>query len=205
MAGDNSKKRDAPEDADPQEFEHNKVKKVAAEEKKDDDNDEDKQSLSPTTTTLLDDLSSRFPSLPFNENSSIPFLGLYFAASWCPDVQAATPAVEEFAAANKHFITIVYVASDSTKEEMKNYLPSCMAAVPFENKDERANLKRHYGACAGKERESLGMMPEERNFGIPTLIVLDQTTGKVVTSEGVDDIVKSNGESVIEKWKAMIK
>jgi nucleoredoxin len=206
MTGVNNKKRDAPEDADPPVNEQSNVKKVAVEEKQNDDNTEKQESPSPTSkTTLLEELSNRFPSLPLDEKSSIPFLGLYFAASWCPDVQAATPAVEEFGAANKDFITIVYVSSDSTEQQMKDYLPSCMMAVSFKNEDERANLKRHFGACAGKELELLGMKAEDRKFGIPTLIVLDKKTGNVVTNEGVDDIVTRNGESVIEKWKGMLK
>lgn len=197
-----SKKRESAEDS-PLEGEPD-AKKVAVEEKKqqteekkDDDNDD-------AVPSTLKELASRFPSLPL-ENSSVPFLGLYFGASWCPDVQKATPAVEKFCSEHKDDVHVVYVASDSTEEQMKDFVPSCMSTVPFDNKEERASLKRHFGTCAGKEREELGMTTEDRKYGIPTLVILDTTTGNTVTMDGVEDIVNGSGDSVVEKWKALLK
>lgn len=199
MADEDSKKRSTPDDA-PLEDEQ-KTKKIAVEEKKDDES----KPADETSWTNIEELSSRFPLLSLGKDSSVPFLGLYFAASWCPDVQAATPAVDEFAAANKKDVTVAYVSSDTTKGQMQEYVPSSMAIVPFENEEDRSKLKRHFGVCAAKEREPLGMTPEQRKFGIPTLIVLEKATGKIITTDGVDDIVKGNGESVVEKWRAMLK
>ena len=197
-----SKKREYSEDS-PSEGEPD-TKKVAVEEKKqqtEEKKDGDNGDSSPST---LKELASRFPSLPL-ESSSVPFLGLYFAASWCSDVQKATPAVDKFCSEHKDNVHVVYVASDTTEQEMKDFVPSCMSAIPFDCTDERANLKRRFGTCAGKEREQLGITTEERKHGIPTLIILDTSTGNTVTADGVDDIVGSNGDSVVEKWKAMLK
>lgn len=182
-----SRKRESPEKAEGEP----EAKKTAVE--KDNNN-----------ALTLKELSSRFPSLPL-ENPSAPFLGLYFSAAWCPDCVAATPAVGDFCAANTSDVKVMYVASESSEEEMKAFCPSSMGVVPFDNQEERADLKRHFGACAAKEREPLGMTPEERKHGIPTLVILDTATGKIVTADGVNDIEKSNGDSVVEKWKAMRK
>jgi nucleoredoxin len=148
------------------------------------------------------ELSDRFPSLP--QQGDAPLLGLYFAASWCPDCTAATAAIGTFASANKNDLQVVYISSDSSETQLKEYVPSSYLVVPFDCEEERADLKRYFGACAAKEREPLGMTPEERKFGIPTLIVLERATGRVATSGGVEAIMESNGESVVDKWKSML-
>lgn len=173
-----------------------KIAVEAAEEKKDDKAD----TQGSEATLTLKELSTKFPSLPL-ENSTVPLMGLLFAASWCDDCEMAMPIIKEFAAANTNDIQFVYIASDKTEEEMKQFVPSTFEVVPFENEEERSSLKRHFGACAAKEREPLGMSEQDRKHGIPTLIVLDTATGTIVTSNGVDDIEKSNGDSVVEKWK----
>ena len=149
-------------------------------------------------------LSHRFPSLAAPLQSSTPLLGLYFASSWCSDCTAVTPSVDAFAAASKDSVQVIYVSSDASETQMKQTVPSSFGFVPFDCVEERDNLKRHFGVCAAKEREALGLSPEERKFGIPTLIVLERATGKVLTTEGVEDIVNSNGESAVKKWKAMV-
>jgi nucleoredoxin len=148
------------------------------------------------------ELTDHFPSLPLQGGA--PLLGLYFAASWCPDCAAATAAVGAFASTNKKDFQVVYISSDSLETQMKEYVPSSLLAVPYDCEEERAGLKRHFGACASKERDPLGMTAEERKFGIPTLIVLERATGRVVTSGGVEAIMESNGESIVDKWKSML-
>ena len=141
-------------------------------------------------------LASRFPSIPFDK----PLVGLYFAASWCPDCTEVTSVVADVLGKTSEDWNIVYIASDNTREQLDSYAPASFAKVPFENGDERSNLKRHFGVCAGKELESLGMTPDDRKSGIPALIVLESSTGKIVTIDGVQDVMDSN-ESAVENWK----
>jgi nucleoredoxin len=144
-------------------------------------------------------LASRFPSIPLDK----PLVGLYFAASWCPDCTGVTPVVADVLARTADTWRVVYVASDITQEQLDSYAPASFVKIPFENEDERSNLKRHFGVCAGKEVESLGMTPDERKSGIPTLIVLESATGKILTMNGVQDIMNSN-ESAVENWKTIL-
>lgn len=158
------------------------------------------------STMNATDLASKFPSLAQPLSSSAPLLGLYFAASWCPDCTEVTPAVnkiyESQASGDTKTLDLVYVASDSTADQMKNYVPSSWLAIPFDQVEERSNLKRHFGACAGKETEALGV---DRKFGIPTLIILESSTGRVISTSGVEDVMGPNGgEQVLDRWKAML-
>mmetsp|Transcript_15316 Transcript_15316/g.20193 ORF Transcript_15316/g.20193 Transcript_15316/m.20193 type:complete len:157 (-) Transcript_15316:430-900(-) len=151
-------------------------------------------------------LASKFPSLSGPLSSSAPLLGLYFAASWCPDCTEVTPAVhkiyESQGESNKKVLDLVYVASDSTADQMKNYVPSQWDVIPFDQVEERSNLKRHFGACAGKETQALGV---DRKYGIPTLIILDSSTGRVITTSGVEDVTGPDGGSqLLNRWKAML-
>lgn len=181
-----------------------KEKPVEQEEKKDSPEDTANEvALESDKPLNTSELSDRFPSLPLQ--SGAPLLGLYFAASWCPDCRDVTPAIDVFAFANKKDVQVVYISSDTLEAQMKEYVPSSFSVVPFDYEEERADLKRHFGACAAKERGPLGMTPEERKFGIPTLIILERATGTVVTSGGVDDIMGSSGESVVGKWKSVLE
>jgi nucleoredoxin len=141
-------------------------------------------------------LASRFPSIPLDK----PIVGLYFAASWCPDCTEVTSIVAHVLGKTAEDWNVVYIASDNTQEQLDSFAPASFAKVPFENWDERSNLKRHFGVCAAKEVESLGMTPDERKSGIPTLIVLESSTGKIVTMDGVQNVMDSN-ESAVENWK----
>ena len=60
--------------------------------------------------------------------------------------------------------------------------------VPF-NSVERNELKRKFGVCAGKEVRELGLTPDGRKFGIPTLILIDSKSEEVLSFNGVDDVM----------------
>ena len=157
-----------------------------------------------------DELKTKFPSLASSlASTSPPILALYFASSWCPDCTGVTPVLHTFflqERANKLF-DLVYISSDNTEEQLKNNVPSASwGVVPFENVDERSNLKRHFGACAAKEVSVLEMSPEDRKSGIPTLILLEKATGKLLTRDGVDDMMADPiGAAAVQKWKEMLQ
>lgn len=165
--------------------------------------------LSPT------ELSTKFPSLqPFLAKSP-PLLGIFFSASWCPDCTPVTLVLNDLFVNDqpqeeeKKVFELVYVSSDRDAEQMKKYVPSPKwGVVPFEHVDERADLKRHFGACAGKETAGLGMKAEDRKSGLPTLIVLDSKTGNILTRDGVEDIMGDDdthdAKEALQKWIAML-
>jgi hypothetical protein len=101
---------------------------------------------------------------------------------------------------------LIYVSSDISGEQLMGNLPSAdWGFVPFDSVEERSSLKRHFGACAAKEVSELGMTPEDRMSGIPTLILIEKETGKVLTRDAVDDILGAGGsEAVLQKWKELL-
>ena len=110
---------------------------------------------------------------------------------------------------NKKVFELVYVSSDQNEEQMKKYIPSPKwGFVPFDNTEERAELKRHFGACGARETSELGMKPGDRKSGLPTLVVLDCKTGNVLTRDGVDDIMGDDDshdpKDALNKWISML-
>jgi thiol-disulfide isomerase/thioredoxin len=152
-------------------------------------------------------LSKEFPSLS-QSLSRAPILGLYFAASWCGDCDAVTPALAKVIASQKkdeELVHIVYVSSDDSAKTMAAYKPEQFSEVPWEAEQERSGLKRLFGTCAGKERAALGMAPSDRKHGTPTLILLDAQSGSIMTESGVEQVERMKSvESVLEGWKSML-
>jgi thiol-disulfide isomerase/thioredoxin len=152
-------------------------------------------------------LANKFPSVS-QSLSRAPILGLYFAASWCGDCGAVTPALAKVIAIQKkgeELVHIVYVSSDTSAEEMAVYKPKQFSAVPWEAEQERSNIKRFFGTCTGKERESLGISQTDRKHGTPTLILLDTQSGSILTESGVEQVESmKSAKSVLEEWKSML-
>jgi thiol-disulfide isomerase/thioredoxin len=170
----------------------------------DNDDDEKETSRAQVSNVML---SNDFPSLS-QSLSRAPILGLYFAASWCGDCDAVTPALAKVIASQKEdeeLIHIVYVSSDTSAKAMAAYKPEQFSEVPWEAEEERSSLKRFFGTCAGKERASLGMAPTDRKHGTPTLILLDAQSGSILTESGVEQVARMKSvESVLEEWKSML-
>ena len=138
-----------------------------------------------------------------------PVMALWFSAGWCPDCVAFRPYVESFLKYQAEqeggpLVRFVYVSSDNSEAEMNAFQPTGMAHVPFDNREERDNMKRHYGVCAAKEREGLNMTLEQRKFGIPTVLFLEKTSGDVMYSGAAIDLERMEPPQVYQKWKSII-
>mmetsp|Transcript_22945 Transcript_22945/g.65016 ORF Transcript_22945/g.65016 Transcript_22945/m.65016 type:complete len:303 (-) Transcript_22945:321-1229(-) len=165
--------------------------------------------------------NSDSPPLPLDEFESLQYalknsrlVGLYFGASWCPictpftkflddtfhDVLLPPPEGSDHdPPAERADFAIVYVSSDKTEEEMREYIKDKnWMAVPFES-EERAALKKHFQACAKRELKELQM---ERKYEIPTLMILDGETHGILSRDGVEDALR-NGEDSLEHWNNM--
>jgi thiol-disulfide isomerase/thioredoxin len=168
------------------------------------DEDETETSIADVADVML---ANEFPSLS-QSLSRAPILGLYFAASWCGDCDAVTPALAKVIASQKEgkvLVHIVYVSSDTSAKEMAAYKPEQFSVVPWEAKQERSSIKRFFGTCAGKERESLGMALADRKHGTPTLILLDTHSGLILTESGVEQVESMESvESVLEEWQSIL-
>jgi thiol-disulfide isomerase/thioredoxin len=161
--------------------------------------------------------TEQFPSIA----SSAKIIGLYFCSSWCPDCIAATPGlvkvIQDSKATNStsnlienKLIDVFYISSDRTKEEMENYKPSCMLDIPYEDSAVRTLLKKRYGVCAMKEVSELGMLPSDRKHGIPTLVLINNTTGQVLTENGLSYLSSTtapetpSSEKILSDWKSLL-
>ncbi|CAB9509353.1 disulfide isomerase-like 1-4 [Seminavis robusta] len=148
---------------------------------------------------------SEFPSLQNALDHSDVVL-LYFAASWCP---ASTPMTEMLDAvfgemllppkgsnrgSQPHPLSLVYVSSDNSAEDMNSYARKNWMTVPFEEFKERAALKKYFKVAGKKELPSLGM--DSRIGGLPSVLVLSGKTRKVITYQGVEDLQEKRSEAL---------
>lgn len=70
--------------------------------------------------------------------------------------------------------------------------------VPFES-EERAELKRKFGACAGAEVMALNMVGK-RKYGIPTLVLIDCETEEVLSFDGINDVMSG---TLLQKYNLL--
>jgi len=159
---------------------------------------------------------AKFPSLT-NAFAKSEIVGLYWAANWCPMSTPITEALDEAfsgkrntllypdemesydaATEGRKQLSIVYISSDSSEEEMTDYIRGGWQSIPYDS-TERTELKKHFRVCAKRELAELGF---ERKFEIPTLMILDGHTHGVISTNGVDDI-REYGEKALTHWLGM--
>jgi nucleoredoxin len=137
--------------------------------------------------------------------TSKPILGVLFAAAWCPDCADVVPAIGRLldAIPDQSVIEIYYVASDTSESEMHAFVPPSLRVIPFAATDQRADIKRHFQVCAQKEMNDLGL--SSRKSGIPTLLLIETATGRILSDAGVDHVMHGKcAESVFRKWAALL-
>ncbi|XP_035690960.1 nucleoredoxin-like [Branchiostoma floridae] len=101
------------------------------------------------------------------------YLGLYFSAHWCPPCVAFTPKLAEFykdfkiTEMGKNF-EIIFVSSDKDQASFDEYYATMpWLALPYPDRDTKAKLSKKF-----------------KVQGIPTFVILDACTGKVITKDG---------------------
>ena len=182
-------------------------------------NDENAAKKSDATTvpavvslSLLEEL--HVSSSSSTSSKTRPILGLLFAASWCPDCNASSGVVSAVgrvaAEHSRTVLDLVYVSSDTSEAELLQFKPQSMRHVPFDNVELRTALKRQFRTCASREVGDVlvsgGGHVLQRVHGIPTLILLDTATGRVLTTNGVEDVMNADSPSqVLRKWKGMLE
>ena len=133
---------------------------------------------------------------------------LYFAASWCTMSTPISDALDEAFGkgdvlltrnGKKKNLSIVYISSDETLEEYKEYTRKRhWLPIPFDS-PEKNEIKRHFATCAQKELDELQF---DRKHELPTGIVIDSRTQGIITTNGADD-VDEMGAGALEHWLKM--
>jgi hypothetical protein len=149
------------------------------------------------------------------KNSDIVLL--YFAASWCPESTGVSKKLENLFSSprspladkvllpqdqvktsdqTKNMLSIVYVSSDTSKDEMEGYLRSNWLSIPFDS-TEKNDIKKHFRICAKAEMEDLQIEP--RRFEIPTILVIDSVTEAIISYTGIQEMNEYKDE-VLDHW-----
>jgi len=125
-------------------------------------------------------------------------VALYFSAHWCPPCRAFTPVLAQLAESlvedpANPAIQFVFVSSDHDEEAFQEYWTTMgFAAVQFggEGEEDRRKLQVHY-----KVR------------GLPTLLVVDAATGRLIDRDarstvqgGFDPSVPATGLDILTRW-----
>jgi len=106
-------------------------------------------------------------------------IGVYFSAHWCPPCRGFTPVFAkkyaELKEAGKNF-EVVFVSSDSDEEACTSYYgEQPWLLMPYSDRERKETLSEKYD-CQG----------------IPHLVILDGTTGEVITTNGRAGISGAN-------------
>jgi len=102
-------------------------------------------------------------------------LGIYFSAHWCPPCRGFTPKLaekyNELIAENKQF-DIIFASSDRDSNSAAEYFEEMpWKMLKFNDRDTKAFLSELYEVK-----------------GIPTLVLVDLTTGKSISTDGRSDL-----------------
>lgn len=166
---------------------------------------------------------AKFKDLAFALQHS-EIIALYFASSWCGESAPITKLLDEsFDHHNRDSIlltrrqqqqqetnvplnerallSIVYISSDKTEQEMMDYTRDYWIDIPWKSLD-RNNLKQHFRTFAKKHENFDELRHIERNHEIPTIIVLDGKSQEVITTEGVKEL-KEHGSDTLYHWLTM--
>ncbi|KAI6655621.1 Nucleoredoxin-like [Oopsacas minuta] len=116
-------------------------------------------------------------------------IALYFSAHWCPPCRTFTPTLGDWykkltSGSLKDKLEIVFLSSDQSEEEFKDYyssMPWC--ALPYSDREKKAELSKKFGIK-----------------GIPSLIFLNAQNGKIITREG-REVVNEDPEGEQFPWK----
>nr|ACO15547.1 Nucleoredoxin-like protein 2 [Caligus clemensi] len=137
-----------------------------------------------SSVTLMKADGSEQPAEVFLEKAEI--ICLYFSAHWCPPCRAFTPVLKDFyEEASANGVEIIFVSSDRSLEEQISYMKASHGDWP-------AIMFGSEIAPALKKKFEIS--------GIPALIVINKMTGKVITTQGRND-VQSKGPGCVDVWK----
>jgi len=116
-------------------------------------------------------------------------VGLYFSAHWCPPCRAFTPSLVTFRDENEKEFEIVFVSSDNSEKEKKEYI--------------RSENMKWLNLDGVRSDDGKALMDKYSVSGIPKLVIL-APDGSTITENGRGD-VSGDPKGALAKWKAAVK
>ncbi len=112
-------------------------------------------------------------------------VGIYFSAEWCPPCKQFTPLLVDFRNKNKDAFEVVFVSSDSSEAEKKDYM---------------LKEKMKWPTLAGVESPAGGMLSQAFQIqGIPTLIIITPD-GTPLTPNGREHVTM-DPKGALKMWQ----
>ena len=171
------------------------------------DNAADNMESEPSTCTTLGELLLPPPSPSADDDEDknntddndddTPLLLVLVSGSWCAPCRNFTPVLSSVTPTlTQHNITVLFCSACADLPSFASYyqkMPPNWRALPFDEdgEDDRDDLMERLGAQS-----------------LPTLCVVDPTTGRVVVSNAVMEVQAGGKEGIgglIQKWKGMAR
>jgi len=117
--------------------------------------------------------------------SGASVVALYFSAHWCPPCRAFTPKLAYALRDGHPQLKVVFISSDRDQASFDSYYGEMpWLALPF----------------GSMQKDMLSMTHQVR--GIPSLIILDGNTGRVISADGRGDVMNCNFDvdSCLQRW-----
>ncbi|CAG7725675.1 unnamed protein product [Allacma fusca] len=126
---------------------------------------------STTTGSSANTTAATTNLIPYSDQNKNDFKGFFFGAYWCPPCRTFSGSLIEVynnvRKQGKNF-QVVFVSSDRSKESFERFFsPMPWPAIPYEDEKRRQELTECFNVKA-----------------IPSLIIVDDQTEKIITAEG---------------------
>jgi len=116
-------------------------------------------------------------------------VGIYFSAHWCPPCRQFTPLLVKFRDKHKREFEVVFVSSDNSPEEKKEYMRS---------------EKMKWPTIEGiQSKEATELAQKFQIDGIPSLIIIGPD-GKPITPDGREHVTTDPG-GALKLWQKAAK
>lgn len=111
------------------------------------------------------------------------FILLYFSAAWCPPCRTFSPTLSGFAYEHRDKLGVIFLSHDTSPDEAARFSAGKFFAVPPFRTQGSQVLNQLLGVAM-----------------LPTLVVFDRESGKVLTNWG-RAAVQYNGDRCVEDWE----
>jgi len=122
------------------------------------------------------------------------FLLIYFSASWCPPCHRMTPLLAQFYAETKASLEIIFASSCENQEKFDDYF-EMMPFKAFEYQGSPSSYAYNRKKLIEEGAEQGWLAKKLGPKSLPTLVVLDGQTGRVLVEAAQRQITQGVGDS----------